>query len=382
LLITVDAALHALASVNTPDELITLANQAAALQVYARRAKLGMVVQNRCAEIRLRAERKLGELLTTTPRLHGRPKSVPDENTFPSLSELGVTDRKISHRAQRIAAVPARDFEAYFRDAQHQAWEITTRGLLCQSERRQASSRNRQRIVGGRIADLIEFAHTGPKMGCIVIDPPWPIEGSVLPYMDAQLDELKSLPVGELAAERCHLHLWTLPNFYHRTAYDLVEHWGFRVVSEFVWCKTQVGRGNYWRMSHEILPTAVQGQEDRFDDRSLRSWVEAPRSRHSEKPDVIREMIERASPGPRLELFARKLVPGWYAWGHEIAEPLTEQAASFHQPGTNDHFSTKRPLARGSTRSRRRKSTSSRLNSTAGSNQPQGTEPSSICYPS
>jgi hypothetical protein len=58
--ITIDAALSALASANTPDELITLVNQAAALQVYARRAKLGLVAQNRCAEIRLRAERKLG----------------------------------------------------------------------------------------------------------------------------------------------------------------------------------------------------------------------------------------------------------------------------------------------------------------------------------
>ena len=126
-LITVDAALHALASATTSDELITLANQAAALQVYARRAKLGMVAQNRCAEIRLRAERKLGELLTTTPRLHGRPKSVPDENTFPSLPALGVPDRKISHRAQRIAAVPAREFEAYLRDVLRGGWEITTR---------------------------------------------------------------------------------------------------------------------------------------------------------------------------------------------------------------------------------------------------------------
>ena len=278
--------------------------------------------------IRLRAERKLGELLTTTPRLHGRPKSVPDENTFPSLSELGVPDRKLSHRAQRIAVVPARDFEAYFRDAQHQAWEITTRHLLLLSERRQASSRNRQRIVGDRVADLIEFARTEPRMGCIMIDPPWPIEGSVLPYMDVRVDDLKTLPVGELAAERCHVHLWTLPNSYHRIAYEIVEYWGFRVVSEFVWCKTQVGKGNYWRMSHEILLTAVQSQDDRFDDRSLRSWVEAPRGRHSEKPGVVREMIELASPGPRLELFARKLAPGWYSWGHEIAESLLDQTAA------------------------------------------------------
>ena len=81
-LITIDAALHALASATTPDELITLANQAAASQVYARRAKLGMVAQNRCAEIRLRAERKLGQLLTTTPRLHGARRVVFSSRTL------------------------------------------------------------------------------------------------------------------------------------------------------------------------------------------------------------------------------------------------------------------------------------------------------------
>jgi N6-adenosine-specific RNA methylase IME4 len=196
------------------------------------------------------------------------------------------------------------------------------------SERQQASSRNRQRIVGGNVANLIQFARNGPKMGCIVIDPPWPIAGSVLPYVDVQADDLKLLPIAELAAERCHVHLWTLPNSYHRTAYDIAEHWGFRVVSEFVWCKTQVGRGNYWRMSHEILITAVRGEDDRFDDRGLRSWIEAPRGRHSEKPDAVREMIERASPGPRLELFARHVTPGWYTWGHEIAKSLTDQTAA------------------------------------------------------
>jgi len=99
-------------------------------------------------------------------------------------------------------------------------------------------------------------------------------------------------------------------------------------VSEFVWCKTQAGRGNYWRMAHEVLLTAARGEDDRFDNRGLRSWIEAPRGRHSEKPDVVREMIERASPGPRLELFARKLSPGWYAWGHEIAETLLDQSAA------------------------------------------------------
>jgi N6-adenosine-specific RNA methylase IME4 len=278
-------------------------------------------------EVRLRAERKVGELLAATPRLHGRPKSVPGENTLPSLSELGISDRKISHRGQRLAAIPAAEFEAYLRTAHERAWEITIRQLLYLCERRLAVAKNRQRIVGGYVDDLAEFARTGPKMGSIVIDPPWPIAGSVLSYMDVQVDDLRALPIGELAAERCHVHLWTLPNSYHRTAYEILEHWGFRPVSEFVWVKPSLGRGNYWRMSHETLVTAVRSENDRFDDRWLRSWMEVPRGRHSEKPDAVRALIERASPSPRLELFARKLAPGWFAWGHEIAESLIDQSA-------------------------------------------------------
>jgi N6-adenosine-specific RNA methylase IME4 len=343
-LITIDAALHALASATTPDELITLADQAEALRVYVKRAKLGLIAQNRCADIRLRADRKAGQVLKVM-LLHGRPKSVRDENSLRRLAELGVS-RGRSHRTQRMADIPTTDFEGYLRTAQQREWEITTGGLFRYCNKLHAKERNRQRIVGGRVEDLIDFARDGPKMGCIVLDPAWPILGSTLPYETIELDELKKLPIPELAAERCHLHLWTLPNQYHFAAYEIIRHWEFRVVSEFVWCKTQLGKGQYWRMSHEILLTAVRTEEDSFDDHSLRSWIATPRGQHSEKPDAIHEFLERASPGPRLELYARQIRRGWFAWGHEIAEPLTEQAAIFDEPDSNDRYFTKRPLAR------------------------------------
>jgi hypothetical protein len=139
--------------------------------------------------------------------------------------------------------------------------------------------------------------------------------------------------------------MWATANNFVFDAKQMIESWGFRVVGNFVWVKPQLGRGNYWRQSHEIILTAVRGEDDRFDDRSLRSWIAAPRGRHSEKPGAIHELIERASPGPRLEIYARQITRGWFAWGHEIAEPLSEQAASL-QTGTNDQFFTKRPLAR------------------------------------
>jgi N6-adenosine-specific RNA methylase IME4 len=344
-LITIDDALRALAEARTPEQMIGLANTAETLRRYAQRARLGMAAQNRCAELRLRAERKLGEFLATTSRLRGRPKSIPQGKPLPRLSELGVTP-KISHRAQRIAAISTTEFERYLTNARKREWEITTRQLLYLGDRRQSAAKNRQHIVGGQVSDLIEFAQAGNRMGTILIDPPWPTVNTVLPYLSITPDELQNLPIPDLAEERCHLHVWATANNFLFDTKDVIEGWGFRVVGNFVWVKPQLGRGNYWRQSHEIMLTAVRGDADRFDDLGLRSWVAAPRGRHSEKPDAIRDLIERASPGPRLEIFARQITRGWFAWGHEIAEPLSEQAASIDDPGTNDQFFTKRPLAR------------------------------------
>jgi hypothetical protein len=138
--ITVDDALRASAEARSPEQLIGLADTAETLRRYAQRARLGMAAQNRCAEIRLRAERKLGQYLAGTRRNSGgRPKTVPLGNGFPTLDDLGIT-RKLSHRAQRLAAIPAKDFDWYLRMAAARGWEITTRLLLHYSKRRQATA--------------------------------------------------------------------------------------------------------------------------------------------------------------------------------------------------------------------------------------------------
>ena len=54
--------------------------------------------------------------------------------------------------------------------------------------------------------------------------------------------------------------------------------------------------------------------------------VIAPIGEHSEKPAEVYRRIERLYGGPRLELFARKLRPGWTTWGDELP-PLGDEAA-------------------------------------------------------
>src|SRR5260221_589256 len=84
--------------------------------------------------------------------------------------------------------------------------------------------RKRIRIVGGRVEDLVEFARHH-KMGTILLDPPWPVEGAVLPYEPINMDDLRNLPVPELAADRCHIHMWATGINCQFAAKEVIEAW-------------------------------------------------------------------------------------------------------------------------------------------------------------
>jgi N6-adenosine-specific RNA methylase IME4 len=95
--------------------------------------------------------------------------------------------------------------------------------------------------------------------------------------------------------------------------------WGFGYRSHIVWAKPRAGTGYWARSKHELLLIGTRGDipapapGDRPD-----SIIEAPVGRHSEKPTVFAELIERLYPTlPKIELFARRARPGWTAWGKE-----------------------------------------------------------------
>lgn len=54
---------------------------------------------------------------------------------------------------------------------------------------------------------------------------------------------------------------------------------------------------------------------------------EWPRGRHSEKPTEFYSLVEKLSPRPRLEMFARKEREGWAVWGNEVNDKLTPSIA-------------------------------------------------------
>ena len=174
---------------------------------------------------------------------------------------------------------------------------------------------------------LQELIERGNRYGTIYADPPWRYDNSSTRgaaanhYPTMTVEEIANLPIEQLAAKSAHLHLWTTNGFLFE-AKRVMEQWGFVYKSVLLWVKPTIGLGHYWRVAHEFLLLGVRGTGVAFRDRSLRSWVEAKRTAHSRKPEVVRRMIEAVSPGPYLELFARSATPGWSVWGNEVDNHL------------------------------------------------------------
>lgn len=174
-----------------------------------------------------------------------------------------------------------------------------------------------------RLAEQIRNGER-PPYGTVYADPPWLYHNQATRaatgnhYSGMTVEELCELPISALAAPDAHLHLWTTSGFLFECP-KIIEAWGFEYKSFLIWRKPQMGLGNYWRKSCEVMLTAVRGDACRFNDHSLTDFIECDRGPHSEKPEETRARIVRASPGPYLELFGRKPVTNWAVWGNQLA---------------------------------------------------------------
>ena len=182
----------------------------------------------------------------------------------------------------------------------------------------------------------------------IVADPPWPAIGdcdyrmrplaakgglrgrdSFAPSQLGTLAEINALPVADLAEDESHLYLWVTAGLNRiGEGVKTAEAWGFKVVSEMVWRKPCMGLGKFPRPQHEIILICRRGSLPFLvnDVGSVGDWA-APR-RHSQKPEGFLDLVESASPGPYLELFARRQRLGWDTWGNECRCDVEMQAST------------------------------------------------------
>jgi len=139
--------------------------------------------------------------------------------------------------------------------------------------------------------------------------------GAINHYPLMSLEQLKSMPIKDLADENCHLWYW-FTNGTLRHALDVISAWGFEEKGILTWVKMRMGLGNYLRNATEHVLLATRGKAPPLCKNQL-SWFVAPLQEHSHKPEETFAIIERLSPGPYLELFARRKQPGWHSWGLE-----------------------------------------------------------------
>jgi len=160
-----------------------------------------------------------------------------------------------------------------------------------------------------------------PRYRTILADPPWDIEqqggrGASQHYPLMTLETIKRLRVQDVACDDAHLWLWVTNATLH-AGREVMDAWGFTYKSCLTWVKPRLGLGVYLRNMTEHCLFGVRGKLP-IQFKAQPSWLFAPLQEHSHKPEEQYAIIERCSPGPYLELFARRYTQGWDVWGNEV----------------------------------------------------------------
>ncbi len=179
----------------------------------------------------------------------------------------------------------------------------------------------------------------------IYADPPWTYEtysdkgkgrSPEQHYECMALDDIKAMPVAEIAAKDCVLFMWVIDT-HLPMALDVIKAWGFtHKTKAFNWVKLNqkgaekepddpsayfTGMGHWTRANPEDCLLATRGKPQRNEGgKGVRRLVVAERREHSRKPDDVYSRIETLVPGPYCELFARTARPGWDQAGDQVGK--------------------------------------------------------------
>jgi len=173
------------------------------------------------------------------------------------------------------------------------------------------------------------------KYSVVYADPPWQYNtksplaskrpescqqagGADYYYPTMPTKDIMELPLKTMLKNDSVLFLWATNPFLHE-AFHVIDAWGFKYKTTITWHKLRCKGMGYWFRGHtEHLLVASKGNIKPF--RSLtHNHIEHCVLKHSEKPQVFRDIIESVTPNmSRIELFARKKYDGWDCWGNEV----------------------------------------------------------------
>ena len=168
------------------------------------------------------------------------------------------------------------------------------------------------------------------KYATVVVDPPWPMwctnsgmekvhetAHNKLKYKGMALSEIASLPVPELYADDTFVYLWAIQK-HLPAAMEILRGWAAEYRYTMVWIKD--GGYQAWGQPQNNCEFVVVGRYGRpklLDTKRSKMVFYAPRTGHSRKPDAFYDFLRRVSPGPRIDLFARREIEGFDGWGDE-----------------------------------------------------------------
>jgi ParB/RepB/Spo0J family partition protein len=261
-----------------------------------------------------------------TAKKSGKPRStvardVARANKVKVLREIAGTSLDQGDEIDALAGLP--EAEQHTLAARAQAGERVSAKHVAKKLKRQARERQLATATEAASRTLSKKLY-----GVIYADPPWRFHVHAETGVDhladnhyptLAIEEIKAFAVP--MAGNAALFLWaTVPML--PQAFDVMQTWGFTYKSLITWNKDREGLGYWVRNRVELLLIGTRGNVPApTPGEQPPQVVEAPRGRHSEKPVIFAEMIERLFPNvPKIEMFARTAREGWDAWGNEMSE--------------------------------------------------------------
>lgn len=173
------------------------------------------------------------------------------------------------------------------------------------------------------------------KYNIIYADPPWSyndkqntkkLGGAVKHYQTMSIGELQFMGdfVKDISEKNAVLFFWVTSPLLE-VSFSVINAWGFKYKTSFVWDKVKHNMGHYNSVRHELLLVCTKGSFTPQVKKLFDSVQSIERTKkHSQKPQEFRNIINTIYPrGNRIELFAREQSEGWDVFGNEVENSIS-----------------------------------------------------------
>jgi len=267
------------------------------------------------------AQCKLGELTANIPKASGNQyKSASGDTRQKQLEKINIPQRR-AYEYEKMAAHPEIVLKV-MESGEHVTKTAILREIAETTKREQRQEAIKAQTEAPRSSAFVDIFTTENKYRVIYADPPWSyndkqdsykLGGAVKYYDTMPLEEICALPIP--ADKSSVLFLWTTSPLLE-DSFKVINAWGFKYKSSFIWDKVSHSMGHYNSVRHEFLLIATKGSCTPDVKKLYDSVVSIERTEHSKKPKEFRDMIDTLYPvGNRIELFAREAADGWDVWG-------------------------------------------------------------------